>query len=302
MIRVDRKLADKPNVLSAPDTKGKASAAKETRLAKESLEKWEKKGKDKARWSYNFKLYKHEEVKGALTKLFHGKCAYCETLYAATQPMDVEHWRPKGRVKIEGGGEMKPAYYWLAAEWDNLLPSCIDCNRERKQEDAVSGNMMSLGKKDRFPIQDENYRATGKNDLGDEVPLLLHPCKDDPGEVLQIHEKEAVFLPVQTSGLKGEMAIASIEVYGLNRSGLVLNRREHLRIIELNIATIKSLAKIMIDEQSLPKPVELAIEEVMLASMKQLVAARGSSKPYAMMARQIIQEKMSDFGDFFDDN
>src|SRR5262245_40081226 len=78
-----------------------------------------------------------------LLKLFNGKCAYCETDIESNQPGDVEHFRPKGRVVDEEfepirinhpkWGEMDhPGYFWLAYEWDNLFPSCIDCNRYRK--------------------------------------------------------------------------------------------------------------------------------------------------------------------------
>ena len=43
----------------------------------------------------------------------------------------MEHYRPKARVSTEQGD--KPGYYWLAARWENLLPSCTDCNSPRKQ-------------------------------------------------------------------------------------------------------------------------------------------------------------------------
>ncbi|MEF9674035.1 hypothetical protein QNM99_25505 [Pseudomonas sp. PCH446] len=44
--------------------------------------------------------------------------------------MDVEHYRPKGAVSEDAS---HPGYWWVAMDWDNLLPSCIDCNRKRKQ-------------------------------------------------------------------------------------------------------------------------------------------------------------------------
>src|SRR5262245_57287852 len=45
-----------------------------------------------------FGVYKDETVKQALAQLFGRKCAYCESVYTATSPVDVEHWRTKGGV------------------------------------------------------------------------------------------------------------------------------------------------------------------------------------------------------------
>src|SRR6266545_3401433 len=52
---------------------------------------------------YNYQAYRLEGVKKALEGLFHGKCAYCESRYTATQPVDVEHYRPKGEVICSNG-------------------------------------------------------------------------------------------------------------------------------------------------------------------------------------------------------
>src|SRR4051812_22350680 len=81
----------------------------------------------------------YKSAKPFLDKLFGGKCAYCEVIIEASHPTEVEHYRPKGAVKDEeeevvtiqtpNGAEDHPGYWWLAYEWNNLLPSCIDCNR-----------------------------------------------------------------------------------------------------------------------------------------------------------------------------
>src|SRR5713226_966814 len=104
--------------------------------------------------AFKFKAYKGKTVIEHLTSLFSGKCAYCESKYWGTQPVDVEHYRPKGGVMVpqlrsakQSGRSRstkasntdqyklrKPGYYWLAASWENLLPACIDCTRERNQK------------------------------------------------------------------------------------------------------------------------------------------------------------------------
>ena len=60
--------------------------------------------------SYKFKVYKRRDIEVALRNLFHGKCAYCESFFAATQPADIEHYRPKGGIEECPG---HPGYWWL---------------------------------------------------------------------------------------------------------------------------------------------------------------------------------------------
>ena len=69
---------------------------------------------------FDFNVYRDPEVKRALSKMSGGNCAYCEADYDATQPVDVEHFRPKKAIDTEGGW-IQPGYWWLAADWDNLL-------------------------------------------------------------------------------------------------------------------------------------------------------------------------------------
>lgn len=234
----------------------------------------------------DFKAYKLASVKAELEKLFDGKCAYCESFYSSTAPVDIEHYRPKGEVQeVEHDG-----YWWLAAEWSNLLPSCIDCNRKRKQrtpkpgasllamvEDGSGTQITSTGKKDSFPIADEAKRATGEaSDLSGEAPLLLDPCRDDPGAHIDFNYDPAIgaaiVFPSSTDGTRilgpaGERVTAadaaanaaanmvevrgavSIHVYGLNRLGLVQARTRVVRQLEF-------LAGLLVDLDALGRDVE----------------------------------------------
>ena len=124
--------------------------------------------------------YKHVEVKKALEKLFYDKCAYCESRPTATNPWDVEHYRPKGRVAER---DDHPGYYWLAYDWENLLPACTFCNQRRKDQPRYDDPraLPAQGKLDQFPIENENHRAMSPDDnLDAERPLLLNPCVDRP--------------------------------------------------------------------------------------------------------------------------
>lgn len=154
--------------------------------------------------SYDFDRYRSADVKRALDEIFHGKCAYCESFYAKTQPVDVEHYRPKGKVD---GDDDHRGYWWLAMDWENLLPSCIDCNRKRGQRtprpdqqatmvalndnsDFARGKDFNTGKQSAFPLDTDSPRArwdddaTKDIDLARERRLLLDPTRDNPDDHL----------------------------------------------------------------------------------------------------------------------
>ena len=126
---------------------------------------------------FNTNLYGHDSVRAALEKLFHDKCAYCES---PLEGHDAEHFRPKGRV---AENRHHPGYYWLVYEWKNLYPSCIHCNQRRKDKPRWGDLKYGItgGKLDQFPLEDENTRAmTPEDDIKLEKNLLLDPCNDDP--------------------------------------------------------------------------------------------------------------------------
>lgn len=196
--------------------------------------------------SFPFKAYKHDEIKRRLDALFHGKCAYCETFYSVSAPVDVEHFRPKGSVSED---PTHPGYWWIAMAWDNLLPSCIDCNRKRKQHlVASSASLTELrenmkrqpsaqsGKQDSFPVKDGSPRLQPEDMVyATEQALLLNPCMDVPRDHLEFvfdgTPPVSLVVPrVETE--PSERGAVSIQCYGLNRLGLVQERTRVLRHLE----------------------------------------------------------------------
>ncbi|AVA21303.1 hypothetical protein [Rhizobium sp. NXC24] len=174
-----------------------------------------------------FSVYKSEAVKEALEALFGTRCAYCESPYAHTNSMEVEHFRPKGGYIDDDGRRCAPGYYWLAATYDNLLPSCVDCNRERKQFHRLKNGERVLrksGKANRFPISPGTPRATCQAELVNECPLLLNPCTDQPTDHLRFLSNgfvEPIQSPQEAIAPKGQ---TTIDVYGLVREALVGER------------------------------------------------------------------------------
>lgn len=187
--------------------------------------------------SFSYKTYKHPSVQQMLEGIFYGKCAYCESKYVKLHPVDIEHFRPKGQIVIEGK-ETKPGYYWLASNWENLLPSCIDCNRERYQI-QLDGQRIKTGKKDKFPIANEKKRAKKPDEEKKEKPLLLNPCDDDPEKHLEFTE-EGVVRPKRNGRLAAK-AEESIRVYGLQRRRLVEARKERATLVLAQIERVREL-------------------------------------------------------------
>jgi len=244
----------------------------------------------------SFKQYKADAVKTTLSSLFAGKCAYCESFYSSTQPMDVEHYRPKGAVFTEAGDSettKHPGYYWLAASWENLLPSCIDCNRRRTQDEVIDDDTSvskKLGKKDRFPLAESGVRATRPDkDLDAELPLLLDPSTDDPHRFLKYDLELGIMLPLFKSGKKHDRAVASIEVYGLNRSGLVQDRRHIIRVIDHRLALIGQLGSL--SQQVADRPaVKALLDEVISQEIVVLRELAQPNRPYSGLVRQLLEE------------
>jgi len=183
---------------------------------------------------FDFRAYKLTQVKDSLNLTFHFKCAYCESYYGATQPLAVEHFRPKSGVLV-GTELVWGVYYWLAASWGNLLPSCTDCNSERRQV-LPDGTEQTLGKMNQFPIASEAKRAALEGEEKRETRLLVHPCLDQPA-------KHLVFLPEGLVGWKTRKGDASIRVYALQRRGLVQARKAFQLEVLTHIAIARGLAR-----------------------------------------------------------
>jgi 5-methylcytosine-specific restriction endonuclease McrA len=244
--------------------------------------------------SFKFKVYSDKAVKEALARLFRGKCAYCESRFDATQPVDVEHWRPKGDVEDEVEGKLGRGYYWLAATWDNLLPACIDCNRKREHLIQPTNEKRVIGKGNYFPLRTGTARANTPGKETEEQPLLLHPYRDDPTLALDLDEHEGVLLPKNEQGVPDARGEASIRVYALNRTGLVHARREVLHLMEQHIYVIRQLA-ILLSSGLKPELHEL-VADLIAYEMDRLRDFAEPHRPYSFAAQRRIQRFEAELG------
>lgn len=140
----------------------------------------------------------YDIVKKDLADMQHRKCCYCEKREEQAKYRDVEHHRPKA------------AYWWLAWTWENLLFSCIDCNRDEKR--------------DKYPLSPGGIRLVAEQPPpGSESPLLIDPSDPafDPSKEIEFRratiQGNERWVP---HGLT-DRGRATIEVCGLDRAALL---------------------------------------------------------------------------------
>ena len=230
-----------------------------------------------------FNAYSDDPVKEKLAELFGRKCMFCESLLAGSQPGDVEHYRPKGKVVVcpktdDAPALLAPGYYWLAAKWPNLLLSCADCNRPRTQDDC-DGNARVIGMANFLPLADETKRASGPWLVLREEPLLLNPCIDDPADHLEFLEDGRVKAR-SVDGVPSRKGEVSIYYLGLARAELLQMRARHARMVRAAIRhTVDAL-----EEHRDPG-----------ADLEDLVAFLDPKEAYVGFSRMLIDKYMSKY-------
>lgn len=148
--------------------------------------------------------YKHKDIKDALMRLYHGKCAYCETYDPSPH---IEHYRPK-----RGG------YYWMAYSWDNLILSCSQCNIRKKDQFPILGQKVTFHG---TPPEVTLINTLSEEYDKEEQPLLLMPERM-PNDI------ETILIFNQNGSIEpnnNRIAI-SREVYELDREELCKRRKK----------------------------------------------------------------------------
>lgn len=266
---------------AAPPSLAAARAERERQQASDFYATWD----GQSRYD-RYTAYKAPDVRATLEGAFGGKCAYCETYYAATQPVAIEHYRPKGGVLIDGS-LVPPGYYWLASDWLNLLPACTDCNSPRGQD--LPGGRRTAGKANAFPLASERTRATAPGTEGQEQRLVLHPYLDFPEKHLEFvwdtgTVSDGWVEPKRNpSGRVSPKGRHTIEVCALQRRGLVAARRD--RLLDL-VAHLEAVVEAYENVSRHPGDPTLVTQyERRLAEVSRFVA---DDAPYSTMARQVV--------------
>lgn len=235
--------------------------------------------------SFEFNMYNDPRLKDELKKVFV-KCAYCESSYGAVYDGDVEHFRPKGKVKEKH--PQTPGYYWLANDWDNLFLACQHCNQRRKHLLFGEDKLEAYGKLDQFPLEPEDKRLSdpgGDLDEEEKARLLINPCKDKPEEHLSYENREGVIVPLTR---KGE---ASVKVYVLQRVLLVQERKKRM----LDLFTQMFRVKRELEEMN-TSPADAQKKKRFEFELDALMKFTSANAPYAGMCRYFVKAFLKENG------
>lgn len=150
-----------------------------------------------------------QNCKSSLKQASFDKCFYCEMKEIRSDGA-VDHYRPKSKYK------------WAAFLLDNFRFACTFCNSRRT--DQKTGEVGGKGAD--FPLREGCVRATCSEEICNEVPLLLDPCKAADPDALDFRTDGVAVPAVQGEGnLRNIQARSSISAYHLNHSALQEARR-----------------------------------------------------------------------------
>ena len=171
------------------------------------------------------KMYRRPDIRRALAGVFRDKCAFCESRLSFDD-LRVVHFRPMHRCVDQDGSFFPLHYWWLANDWSNLYAACRDCGRAKSNRFPIAGERALLEEEER------DVEAL----FSRERPLLIDPCRegDEP-------ESHLVYTEDGRVASDTERGRITIELFALNRAGLVEARRRTLSELEKHFAEGRSL-------------------------------------------------------------
>jgi uncharacterized protein (TIGR02646 family) len=268
MIRVE-KSSDAPSILT---DKGMPETDENKRLYEANPATYDS---GATKFKIQATIYGDTSVKEQLIDEQYGKCCFCEADFTANGYGDVEHFRPKaGYTEKRTSKLIRPGYYWLAYNWDNLFFSCQICNQRFK--------------KNYFPLENEAQRAKNHTiDYRDETPVLLHPSVDEPADHITFNRH----VPVAKTN-RGKISITG---FGIDRPELNRAREAYLQNVRNNDALAKvNLGQLTDDDRdhyssvmNQPWPV---LEGLILTAKVFMEKAAKDTTPFAAMIRANFPE------------
>ena len=255
----------------------------------------------KTRTKGSYEIYGDKTVREKLAQMFKNKCAYCESRITSVYNGDIEHFRPKAGY---GDPLVRPGYYWLAADWDNLLFACALCNQTNTLKVLENGEVIEIviGKLNQFPLEKEDnrlskahgqfffsnpseYRRLYNLEEGDR--LLLKPCTDN----VEMHFKyldEGVMLPNDNlAPIEVKRADTSINVYALKRISLIHEREQKIIDIKAQITRVKE-AMFNSNRQSGDAGLQSYYDEIFQRELEVLKRYKKDDQTFAGLARHVI--------------
>lgn len=273
-------------------------------------EKYKKTGVNGTRTQQGYSVYSEKSVRKILLKMFHGKCAYCESKITAIYNGDIEHFRPKG--KIQNANPSRPGYFWLASEWENLLFACPFCNQTNTHEfrDGDKIEEAVFGKLDQFPLETEAHRLKYTHgiiyftnnsvykqafDLEESERLLLNPCEDENIErYFKFDDNGAIITNDGLTSFEEKKARTSILTYALHRLPLTIAREEKIIQIKAQIRRLEIAITNYNKYMNNSDEERVWFDGIMREEMTILKRFKDPDQEYAGLARYIIDKYFND--------
>lgn len=189
----------------------------------------------KNKHTFRSSIYRQTTIE-ALEKLYHFKCAYCESDTSAGAPFQVEHFRPKAKIE---GDLAHFGYYWLAYEWSNLTLGCSTCNNNKRSHFPIEGVRIIEPLLDETGLPTNEYLGLNSLIFLQEKALLLNP------EIDKV-EDHFYFLPTGKIIAKGERGEVTIDVLKLNRKRLIFWRK---KLLEGYLGELKGILEDFLTQQ-----------------------------------------------------
>lgn len=291
-------------------TKKKHLISKEIKDAKAAIFANPKPAKE---FKFGFYTRNKNFYKEDLVNMFHQRCAYCECLVTVGNRGDIEHFRPKGESVNKDGVTVKPGYYWLAADWNNLYLSCTNCNQNTGFKVIDPNDPTKLiektgGKMNQFALQDEKFRLKHElQTLEEEEPyrLLIDPCRDKPEQLLDFQDS-GVVKTKQKTGIAAERASYSIDVFMLQREILVKVRRERYLVVMDKIVYIRKFSPYVIkDIKARNKSARHMLDREQLEKtfmqLMELLDVNNIKAEYIALSRQYSNSFITEYGNTLTD-
>ncbi|MFZ6768064.1 hypothetical protein ACO0LM_13470 [Undibacterium sp. Di26W] len=178
----------------------------------------------------------HPELLVAIRKIVGNKCWYSEVPLEGADP-NVDHFRPKGRVKevddkLQSTNNYLPGYWWWAFEWRNFRLASMHSN-QRRVDLHTDG-----GKADFFPVKGPRANEGTSYNLCIEDVIPLDPCNRTDVALLWFDSNGAPSCSdwKRKKSVEDEFRVkVSIWLYHLDKQDLVSRRRDHMDEISLDL-------------------------------------------------------------------
>jgi uncharacterized protein (TIGR02646 family) len=200
MIKIDRP-ASIPKIFNHPSIKAHRKALEKFYLNTPKADRQQRKPPNKKLDSTVL-----SGIMTELDKVFHGRCAYCESTVKLDSYGAFDHFRP--RFGARGlRNEFSPNHYWrLSFDWRNMYLCCADCNKFKLNWFPVKGKRSSARDYEKI-VRDENN-------------LFVDPCGNDLLHGVFAYELSGWIKSEPENGRK------TIDILELNRSSLLSARKD----------------------------------------------------------------------------